>query len=149
MNNLPGKIERTVSNTFGLRTWIGYGFKQAKDELGWADYRLTDSSSIERWWELVMCAYLLVSLQAPLFAASAPVDEPDEPVALPTPTETRDRRPQYVSIPPGPKTPVGRIASPTSRSSYSSLSAPASWCRGCALTPYHNPPPVSRSSVRS
>ncbi len=68
MTNLPGKIERTVGNTFGLRTWIEYGFKQAKDELGWADYRLTDAHSIERWWELVMCAYLLVSLQAPALA---------------------------------------------------------------------------------
>ena len=40
MTNLPGKIERTVghmSNTFGLRTWIAYGFKHAQDELGWAD----------------------------------------------------------------------------------------------------------------
>lgn len=69
MTNLPGKIEETVGNTFGLRTWIEYGFKQVKDELGWADYRLTEAHSIERWWELVMCAYLLVSLQAPAFAA--------------------------------------------------------------------------------
>jgi hypothetical protein len=68
MTNLPGKIERTVGNTFGLRPWIEYGFKHAKDELGWADDRLTDASSIERWWELVMGAYLLVSLQAPAFA---------------------------------------------------------------------------------
>jgi hypothetical protein len=42
-----------------------YGFKQAKDELGWADYRLTDAAAIERWWEVVMCAYTLVSLQSP------------------------------------------------------------------------------------
>jgi SRSO17 transposase len=82
MTNLPGKIEQTVGNTFGLRTWIEYGFKQAKDELGWADYRLTDAHSIERWWELVMCAYLLVSLQAPAFAA--PVHD-----APAVPAETR------------------------------------------------------------
>jgi len=25
-----------------LRTWIEYGFKHAKNELGWADYRVTD-----------------------------------------------------------------------------------------------------------
>ncbi len=82
MTNLPGKIERTVGNTFGLRTWIEYGFKHAKDELGWADYRLTDAHSIERWWELVMCAYLLVSLQAPALAAAPAVEEPP---ALPAP----------------------------------------------------------------
>jgi SRSO17 transposase len=52
-----------VGNTFGLRTWIEYGFKQAKDDLGWADYRVTEYDAIERWWELVMSAYTLVSLQ--------------------------------------------------------------------------------------
>lgn len=81
MTNLSGKIERTVGNTFGLRTWIEYGFKQAKDELGWADYRLTDARSMERWWELVMCAYLLVSLQAPALASAASASAEAEPVA--------------------------------------------------------------------
>jgi SRSO17 transposase len=69
MTNLPGKIEQTVGNTFGLRTWIEYGFKHAKDDLGWADYRLTDYASIERWWEVVMSAYTLVSLQSLAVAA--------------------------------------------------------------------------------
>ncbi len=41
-----------------------YAFKQGKNELGWADFRLTDSSQIEKWWEIVMSAYFLVSLQA-------------------------------------------------------------------------------------
>jgi len=56
MTDLPGAIERTVGDTFGLRTRIAYGFKHAKDDLGWADYRVTDSAAIERWWELVMSA---------------------------------------------------------------------------------------------
>jgi SRSO17 transposase len=60
MTNLPGKIAPTVGNTCGLRTWGEYGCKHSKDELGWADYRLTDYASIERWWELVMSAYTLV-----------------------------------------------------------------------------------------
>ena len=64
MTNLPGTITKTVGNTFGLRTWVEYGFKHAKDDLGWADYRVTDSAAIERWWELVMSAYTLVSLQS-------------------------------------------------------------------------------------
>lgn len=74
MTNQPGKIERTVGNTFGLRTWVEYGFKHAKDDLGWADYRVTDYASIERWWELVMSAYTLVSLQS---LADAARDQPD------------------------------------------------------------------------
>lgn len=29
----------------------------------WADFRLTDYESIERWWEIIFSAYLLVSIQ--------------------------------------------------------------------------------------
>jgi SRSO17 transposase len=95
--NLPGKIEHSVGNTFGLRTWIEYGFKQAKDELGWADFRLTDAASIERWWELVLCAYLFVSLQAPVFASAetdaaspSPVESTPSPATLQHPAWTED-----------------------------------------------------------
>lgn len=51
-----------VGNLYGLRNWVEYGLKQSKNELGWADSRLTNYSQIERWWEMVMSAYLLVSL---------------------------------------------------------------------------------------
>lgn len=71
VTNLPGKIEQTVGDLYGWRTWIEYGFKQAKDELGWADYRVTDYHAIERWWELVMSVATLVALQSPAFAATA------------------------------------------------------------------------------
>ena len=85
MTNQPGKIEQTVGNTFGLRTWVEYGFKHAKDDLGWADYRLTDYASIARWWELVMSAYTLVSLQT---LADEAADAPSGAAAvngIPTP----------------------------------------------------------------
>jgi SRSO17 transposase len=96
MTNLLGKIEQTVGNTFGLRTWMEYGFKHAKDDLGWADYRVTDSASIARWWELVMSAYTLVSLQRLASAARGPVGTPlpaaastaPAPPAPPSPLET-------------------------------------------------------------
>jgi len=29
VSNLPGKIEQTVGDVYGWRTWIEYGFKQA------------------------------------------------------------------------------------------------------------------------
>lgn len=41
MTNLPGNLQQHVGNLYGLRTWIEYGFKQSKTELGWADFRLT------------------------------------------------------------------------------------------------------------
>jgi len=47
---------------YGLRNWVEYGLKQSKNELGWADFRVTNYAQIERWWEMVMSAYLLVSL---------------------------------------------------------------------------------------
>jgi SRSO17 transposase len=67
---LPGTIKKTVGNTYGLRTWIEYGFKHSKNELGWADFRLTDYKDIEKGWELVCRAYLMVSLQASVLPAS-------------------------------------------------------------------------------
>jgi SRSO17 transposase len=79
MTTHPGKIEATVGNTFGLRTWVEYGFKQRKDDLGWADDRVTDSASSERWWELVMSASTLVSLQTPDSAALGHVAAPPPP----------------------------------------------------------------------
>lgn len=71
MTNLPGNIQLKVAQLYSLRNWIEYGFKQVKNELGWADFRLTNYPSIERWWEIVFSAYLLVSLQANHFKAAA------------------------------------------------------------------------------
>jgi SRSO17 transposase len=88
MTNLEGNIRTTVGNTYGLRTWIEYGFKQAKNELGWAAFRVTDYASIERWWELVCCAYLLVSLQRSVFGFADITSEGSHP---PTVTAPPDR----------------------------------------------------------
>jgi hypothetical protein len=53
-----------VGNIYGLRNWIEYGLKPSKNELGWADFRLTDYSQIQKGWEIVMSAYLLISLHS-------------------------------------------------------------------------------------
>jgi hypothetical protein len=70
MTNFPGKIQQTLGKLYSLRKEIEYSFKQVKNQLGWADFRLTDYNSIERWWEIVFSAYLLVSLQALQFKSS-------------------------------------------------------------------------------
>lgn len=67
MTNLSVELQLNIAQIYSLRNWIEYGFKQVKNELGWADFRLTDYLSIERWWELVFSAYLLVSIQATYF----------------------------------------------------------------------------------
>ncbi|MDR9898735.1 transposase [Aetokthonos hydrillicola Thurmond2011] len=67
MTNLSIDLSSNVAQLYSLRNWIEYGFKQVKNELGWADFRLTNYESIERWWELIFSAYLLVSIQATYF----------------------------------------------------------------------------------
>ena len=85
MTNLTGNIILSIGSQYTLRTWIEYGFKQVKNELGWHDYRLTDYKSIERWWELVVSAYLLVSLHAEEFKRRQHNQNQDKPDATPNP----------------------------------------------------------------
>jgi SRSO17 transposase len=63
MTKIQGVRYEDVGNIYGLRNWVEYGFKQSKNELGWSDFRLTKFSHIEKWWEIVMSAYLMISLQ--------------------------------------------------------------------------------------
>ena len=62
-----------MGNLYGLRNWVEYGLKQSKHELGWADFRVTDYSRIARWWEMVMSAYLMVSLQSEVWGVGCGV----------------------------------------------------------------------------
>lgn len=64
MTLVSGIKYKEVGNLYGLRNWVEYGLKQSKNELGWADFRVTDYSQIQKWWEIVMSAYLMVSLHA-------------------------------------------------------------------------------------
>jgi SRSO17 transposase len=64
MTKIPNISYKDVGNLYGLRNWVEYGLKQSKNELGWADFRFTDYQRIEKWWEMVMSAYLMVSLQS-------------------------------------------------------------------------------------
>jgi SRSO17 transposase len=52
MSKYPDITPREVGNFYGLRTWVEYGLKQSKNELGWADYRFTRYCDIERWGRL-------------------------------------------------------------------------------------------------
>jgi SRSO17 transposase len=67
MTNLQGNLKKTLGDLYGLRTWVEYGFRQCKQELGWTDYRLTNFQHIERWWEIIFCVYTMISLNAPAF----------------------------------------------------------------------------------
>lgn len=64
MTRIPDVKYHQVGNFYGLRNWIEYGLKQSKNELGWADFRLISYTDIEKWWEIICSAYLLVSLHS-------------------------------------------------------------------------------------
>ncbi|MBM0742145.1 hypothetical protein JOY44_11010 [Phormidium sp. CLA17] len=80
-----GGLLLSVATQYSLRTWIEYGFKQVKHQLGWHDYRLTDYNSIERWGEIVFSAYLLVSIHADAFRQKLQSHTNKTPQATATP----------------------------------------------------------------
>ncbi|OYD89180.1 IS701 family transposase [Nostoc sp. 'Peltigera membranacea cyanobiont' 210A] len=64
MTNLQDNLKKTLGDLYGLRTWVEYGFRQCKQELGWTDYRFTNFQHIERWWEMIFCVYTMISLNS-------------------------------------------------------------------------------------
>ena len=67
MTNLQGNLKKILGDLYGLRTWIEYGFRQCKQELGWTDYRFTNFQHIEKWWEIIFCVYTMISLNSQAF----------------------------------------------------------------------------------
>lgn len=61
------QMKKILGNLYGLRTWIEYCFRQCKQELGWTDYRLTNFEDINKWWEIIMSTYLMISLNTQVF----------------------------------------------------------------------------------
>jgi DDE superfamily endonuclease len=46
-----------VTRIYGIRHWIEQGYKQVKDELGWADFQVRSDVAIRRHQALVNCAF--------------------------------------------------------------------------------------------
>ena len=70
MTNLQetrSKMKKTLGNLYGLRTWVEYGFRQCKQELGWTNYRFTDFQEINKWWEIIFSAYWMISFHSQAF----------------------------------------------------------------------------------
>lgn len=51
-----------ITRLYALRIWIEVFYKQAKGELGWADWQVRQGNAIQRHWHLVFCAYTLTLL---------------------------------------------------------------------------------------
>jgi SRSO17 transposase len=91
MTNLTQASVPEVANLYGMRMWIEYGFKQSKQELGWSDFRVTSYPAIEKWWEMVSSAYLMVSLQAEGVSGQPQASTPPEEVEQETLTTSQER----------------------------------------------------------
>ena len=61
------KMKKTLGNLYGLRTWVEYGFRQCKQELGWTHYRFTSFQEINKWWEIIFSAYWMISSHSQTF----------------------------------------------------------------------------------
>ncbi len=70
MTNIQEKrsqMKKTLGDIYGLRTWVEYGFRQCKQELGWTDYRFTDFNDIKKWWSIIFSVYLMISVNTQAF----------------------------------------------------------------------------------
>ena len=70
------KMKKTLGNLYGLRTWVEYGFRQCKQELGWTHYRFTNFQEIEKWWEIIFSAYWMVSSHSKVLCDLKLIPEP-------------------------------------------------------------------------
>ena len=66
-----------VVRLYGLRNWIEQGYKQFKQELGWADFMVRSDQAIRRHWYLVCCAFSFC--WRAWFSATGPPTDPTSP----------------------------------------------------------------------
>ncbi|PSB04751.1 IS701 family transposase [Merismopedia glauca] len=67
VTNIPESMSQKLAHLLILLAWTEYKLKEVIKELGWTDFRITNYQSIERWWEIVLSAYSMVSLQSDVF----------------------------------------------------------------------------------
>jgi hypothetical protein len=72
-----------IVRLYGLRNWVEQGYKQVKDELGWADFQVRADRAIRRHWTLVCLAFSFCWHAGQ--AEAAPAAAPTPPQATPVP----------------------------------------------------------------
>src|SRR2546423_436111 len=53
----PAASLAEITRIYGIRHWTEQGYKQVKDELGWADFQVRSDTAIRRHQALVTCAF--------------------------------------------------------------------------------------------
>ncbi|MBS2536968.1 IS701 family transposase [Catenulispora sp. NF23] len=77
-----------IVRIYGVRHWIEQGYKQVKDELGWADFQVRSATAIHRHQVLVCCAFSFC--WDTFFGQPASADSP----ATPTGDDAGERGPE-------------------------------------------------------
>jgi hypothetical protein len=85
-----------VVRIYGILHWTGQGYKQVKDELGWADFQVRSDAAIRRHQVLVTCAFSFC--WDAWFHDRSAVHEP----AAPRPEPVRGERGTRAAVPPAP-----------------------------------------------
>jgi DDE superfamily endonuclease len=80
---LPPADLAEIVRLYGLRNWVEQGYRQVKQELGWADFMVRSDQAIRRHWELVCCAFSFCWRD--WFHPDTP---PDHPSGDPLPAQT-------------------------------------------------------------
>ncbi len=95
-----------VVRLYGLRIWVEQGYKQIKNELGWADFQVRTDRAIRRHWILVLCAFSFC--WRAWFAARATAWPPPPPEAdlPPDPTAPVVPAPMALAVAPTNAPPV-------------------------------------------
>jgi Transposase DDE domain len=109
-----------VVRLYSLRNWVEHGYKQVKNELGWADFQVRSDRAIRRHWTLVCCAFSFC-WQA-WFAEHPAQPAPAEPQATAPPGAARgettghqDQRVPRRGVVAGRAAPGPRLADPVGR----------------------------------
>lgn len=91
---MPAADLAEVVRLYGLRQWVEQGYKQVKQELGWADFQVRSDRAIRRHWEVVCCAFCFCwwADSSRLAATTAPALAPP-PAATPPPGAGEKCRP--------------------------------------------------------
>ncbi len=111
----------------GIRNWIEQGYKQVKDELGWADFQVRSDIAIRRHQTLVFCAFSFCWMHTPLT---------ETPPGQEHPGSGHDRRERgFHSSPPAG---AAVLAGDTARGPQ--LANPPGSCCNAAGTPGHRHP---------
>jgi len=71
-SSLPPADLAEIVRCYGLRMWVEQGYKQVKQELGWADFQVRSDIAIRRHYTLVCCAFSFCWQANPPPPAGAP-----------------------------------------------------------------------------